>query len=107
MVFTLFVVLIVVYVLSMHIASVFVYGPLMKDCEIEKLLEEGMHAYTAPNAYSGRIVHGLVIKDGTLENYPFIAKQPVGILSAYYFDGHGQVPRWSKFSETIEELFRQ
>ncbi len=75
-----------------------VYGPFVKEEELDEYFPKKWEEYRAHGA-SDRLIFG----QGTL---PYLSRSR-GVLWAWYIDDIGRIPRWSKWGKKLDELYAE
>lgn len=87
--------------LMLEVATLSIMGWYVGDKYLDWLREEGSKAVRL-NLYNKK----LLSVGGVVENTG-IAPVPFSLISKYYIQGNGPVPRWSKSHKLIKELYAQ
>lgn len=91
----------VVMFVAFEIPRYFVYGKLLPDREIEVYLTKYIDQLEA-NPYSSTLLHVRYdIPENDRGDLPFISKS-WGILSSWYIQDHGTIPRWSVWNKRLD-----
>jgi hypothetical protein len=92
---------VVLFLVLSESVGVLVLGRFLSDKEMTPFFEKHMHEYIRNGmSEDGHMFYGLTAK-------PYIAAMWGRVSSKWYINDYGQIPRWSKWHKTLNELQKE